>query len=269
MRIQRDIIWDIETEGAADEEFVRAITPPYPEFDADGVKTGDCKTDEAKAAKVERARQAHADQEEKYWAEKMEKRALRPETGRILTIGYLRADQPTEKAILDDADLDETRLLRRFWNVFQRTRSEGGKIIGWNSGGGMTCGFDLAYCIKRSWILGVPVPSGVTKGRFVCDTFVDLMQQWTLFGFKEFAKLDHCARVLGLGNKTEQEVCGATFAAWYRSGGQKKEKAVYYGKLDLVLTRDIYLRLNGLTLDGHGNAEESHSEAPPLENCSV
>lgn len=66
------IIYDIETMGSADEELVRAIKPPYPDFDPDGVKTGNCSTQAEVDEKIEQARAAHADQEKKYWAEKME-----------------------------------------------------------------------------------------------------------------------------------------------------------------------------------------------------
>lgn len=40
---EKDIIHDIETEGQADEVLVRAITPPYLEFDPTAVKTANCK----------------------------------------------------------------------------------------------------------------------------------------------------------------------------------------------------------------------------------
>ena len=57
------VIYDIETMGAADEDLVRAINAPFPEFDPAGVKTGDCRTEEAKIAKIEAARRSHAEQE--------------------------------------------------------------------------------------------------------------------------------------------------------------------------------------------------------------
>lgn len=238
------IVFDIETEGAASEELVRAISPAYPPFDAEGVKTGNCRSDKAIAAKIEQARAAHAEQEIKYWEEKMENRALSPETGRILTIGYLRVSEDDSAAIIDDGGGDEARLIRRFWKGYEKTRIEGGRLIGWNSGAGMSVGFDLGYLIKRSWILGVQMPREVIKGRFVSNVFVDLMQEWGLNQFRAFAKLDACARVLGIGNKTDQACTGGQFADWYHDPA-RREEAIAYAKLDLILTREIYLRLLG------------------------
>lgn len=240
--LENRIVFDIETMGAADEDLVRAINPPYPPFDPNGVKTGNCRSQKEVDEKIEKARIAHADQEAQYWEEKMEKRALSPETGRILTIGYLRASEPDEAAIIEDGGGDETVLVQRFWNGFEKLQVDCGKLIGWNSGAGMSVGFDLGFLIKRSWILGIPVPQGVTKGRFVSDVFIDLMQEWGMHQFRAFSKLDVCARVLGIGNKTDQECTGGQFAEWYLDP-LKKEEAIGYAKLDLTLTRDIYLRL--------------------------
>jgi hypothetical protein len=237
------IVFDIETMGAADEELVRSIHPPYPDFDPDGVKTGNCRIQAEIDEKIEKARAAHADQEVQYWAEKMEKRALSPETGRILTIGYLRASEPDAAAIIEDGRGDEALLIQRFWNGFEKLQVDRGKRIGWNSGAGMNVGFDLGYLIKRSWILGIPIPRGVTKGRFISDVFVDLMQEWGMHQFRAFAKLDVCSRVLGIGNKTDCQQCtGGQFAEWYLDT-ERREEAIRYAKLDLTLTRDIYLRL--------------------------
>jgi len=234
---QNDVVFDIETEGATSIEFVKSINPPYPKFDPSGVKCGNLKTEEEKAAKIEAAFTAHQEQEEAHWAEKISKAALSAETGRVVTIGYLPVGAPDDAAYLDDADFDEERLLRRFWAGYEKVVRLQGRIIGWNSNG-----FDVPYLIKRSWIVGVPVPPGVFRGKWISDTFVDLMQVWTVHEFKKFVKLDACARVLGIGNKTDQACCGAEFAKWYRDP-KRHEEAKRYGLLDLTLTRDIYRRL--------------------------
>lgn len=237
---QNDVIFDIETEGATTLEFIQEIYPPYPQFVPEGVKCGNLKTEEEKAAKVEAARQEHTAQEAAHWEQKLEKAALSAETGRVVTIGYLPVGAPDEEAYLDDADFDEERLLRRFWAGYEKVVRQRGRIIGWNSNG-----FDIPYLIKRSWIVGVPVPASVFRGRWISDTFVDLMQVWSVHEFKKFAKLDACARVLGIGNKTDQACCGAEFAKWYRDP-ERHEEAKEYGLLDLTLTREIYCRLSGV-----------------------
>jgi hypothetical protein len=232
------IIFDIETESCENPQWIRELTPDYPEFDESAVKTGDCKTEERRFAKIEVARQQHAEQEEAYWREKIDRAALTPEIGRVVTIGYLAAEAPDEEAILDDADFDEARLLRRWWAVYDRTLRNRGKLIGWNSDG-----FDVPYLVKRSWMLGVPVPSTVWKGRWLNDVFLDLMKLWGCHEFRKFAKLDVASKCLGFEQgKTGQECTGAEFAKWYRDPS-RHEQAVSYGKLDLTLTRAIYLRL--------------------------
>jgi hypothetical protein len=54
VNLSNHVIYDIETAGAASEELVRAINPPYPEFDPSGVKTGDCRTPEAATKRSKR-----------------------------------------------------------------------------------------------------------------------------------------------------------------------------------------------------------------------
>lgn len=232
-----DVIFDIETEGAATLEFIQEIYPPYAIFDPDKIEFEHQFTEGEKASKIEAARLNHVEQEELYWAEKFDKAALSAETGRVVTIGYLPVGAPDSEACLDDADFDEVRLLRRFWAGYEKVVRQRGRIIGWNSNG-----FDIPFLIKRSWILGVPIPSSVFRGRWISDTLLDLMLVWAVYEFRKSAKLDVCARVLGLGNKTDQACCGAEFAAWYRDP-ERHEEAKQYGLLDLKLTRAIYLRL--------------------------
>jgi len=245
-RLYHHIVWDIETEPdpRANEEYVRSITKPYPDFDPESVKTGNCRTEKECQDKIAEAQAAHAQQEAAYWTEKMTKRALAPETGKILTIGYLRASEPDSSAVIDDAGGDEKRLIQRFWRGYEVVHGNGGKYIGWNSGAGMNVGFDLKMLIVRSWIHGVPIPKSVMKGRFISDTYIDLMQYYGCFAFRAFNKLDTVSRVLGLGNKTDQECTGAQFSEWYHDPARHDE-AIAYAVQDLVLTRAIYLRLFG------------------------
>lgn len=239
---QHDVIFDIETEGASDIDFIRSINPPYPEFSPDAVKCGNCKTDEEKAAKVEAAMLAHDEQEKAHWQEKLDKAALSPEIGRVITIGYLPVAAPDDEAYLDDSGFDEAKLLRRFWKGYEKVVQKRGHILGWNSNG-----FDIPFIVKRSWILGVDVPTTIFRGRWISDTFLDLMQIWSVYEFRKFAKLDHCAKVFGIGNKSEQACTGAQFAAWYRDP-MRHERAKEYGLLDLILSRKIYERLTSRRL---------------------
>ena len=127
---QHDIIFDIETEGNCDLEFIRSINPPYPAFSPDAVKCGNLKTDEESAAKIEGARLAHEEQEKSHWIEKLDKAALSAETGRVITIGYLPVGAPDNDAYLDDSDFDEEKLLKRFWAGYEKVVRQRGRIIG-------------------------------------------------------------------------------------------------------------------------------------------
>jgi hypothetical protein len=247
-RLYHHVVWDIESEAdpRADEEYVRSITPPYPAFDSGEVDTGPARTEEDRQKVIAQAQAAHAQQEAAFWKDKMSKRALSPATGKILTIGYLRVTEPDSAAVIDDAGGDEKRLIKRFWKSYERIAADGGKLIGWNSGGGMNTGYDLHMLIVRSWIHNIPIPEGVMKGRFVSDRFIDLMRHFACYqyGGNNLWSLDAASKILGLGNKSDQECTGAQFAQWYHDPARRDE-AIAYAVQDLVLTRAIYLRLFG------------------------
>jgi len=225
------IAFDIETE-ALDPNTILERTKPHPEFDPASVKLGDCCTPEARSEKLARAEADYKKKEESYYARAVERGALAAETGRVLTIAYLPVE--TDEAFVD-FDHDEERLLRRFWAEYSRVKKMGGQLVGHN-----VVGFDLPFLLRRSWANHIAVPEQILNGRSLSPLFLDTMQVWAAGEFKRFIALDLLGEILGVGGKSDQEVCGADFARFWRAGGAKQELARAYAERDVFLVRDIY-----------------------------
>ena len=240
------VAFDIETESLP-REHVLSFSKPFKVFEPSKIKTGDCKTDEAKACKIACAKSAHDAEEREYLDNAASRGALNPDTGRVLSIGFRDAIQhqlllphlidPTEKA---DPDKVEWHMLAAFWARWEGFR-DSGMLLSWNG-----AGFDLPFLVRRSWILKVPIPHWVRRGRWWDDSHVDLMRLWNNYDPNAYTKLDHAARVLGLGSKSDQEVSGGSFAPFYREGGAKRELAIRYAIKDLELTAALGERMLGL-----------------------
>ena len=241
------IAFDIETEPLG-REWILSLTKPFRPFVAERVKTGDCKTPETANAKIAVARAKHEAEAETYYKTAVERGALAPETGRVLSIGFFSPDERPRMLVPhlltgSDPDEIERRMLAAFWARWHAVVHEGGMLLSWNGSG-----FDLPFILRRSWIQGIPVPNWARRGRHFHSSHVDLMQMWVGYSPHEFIKLDIAARVLGIGSKSEQEVTGARFAEYYHAGGDKRELAMRYALRDIELTArvgEIMLGLNG------------------------
>jgi len=127
--------------------------------------------------------------------------ALSAVTGRVLAIGYL--DAATEELGFF-ATGDEAADLAAFWRLVAPAGYLPAPIVGFNSNR-----FDLPFLIRRSWRLGVPVPSAFTRGRFLPSECVDILDTWKCGVREDSISLDTLARYLGVGRKTGS---GADFA---------------------------------------------------------
>lgn len=228
------VAFDIETESL-DRATVLSFTKPYKEFEPQRIKCGDCKTPDLAAAKIAVARAKHDEEERAYYEEQASRGALRPETGRVLSIGFWEGSKPQlllpHVITSDDPEETERRMLAAFWARWQALLDELGVLVSWNGEG-----FDLPFLIKRSWILRVPIPRWVRRGKWFHESHVDLMRVWTGYDPNGYVKLDHAARALRLGGKAEQEVDGGSFAPYYREGGAKRDLAIKYAVRDIELT---------------------------------
>ena len=241
------LAFDIETGGLDDEvlrERLPSFEPPPPPgpFDPAAVKCGNIggPTSEKGKAKIAEARKAHADlvqryaadviaAQEKHFADFKSRAALDATTGRVVAIGFLRDDQMESPDIID-CDQDEQAGLREWWDNVEDALHDRLPLIGFN-----VCHFDLPFLVRRSWLLGVPVPAGLRKGRYWSDLVVDLMQVWNFHG-RELIGLDRLARAFGIAGKVTEaegtEVSGAEFARLWR--GNRKAAEAY-------LHQDVWL----------------------------
>lgn len=249
------LFWDIET-ARQQEEAIRRVTRPFErsappgEFDPAKVKLGNTK-DQAKIdEKIAKAKADHAAAvaayesdtaaaEADYWRKKLDEAALSAATGRVVAIGCLSAENRLTMIIGEDAP-DEAAMLSKFWSLYLKMRAKKRSMVGVN-----ICLFDLPFLVRRSWILGVPVPNTVRDGRYWDRLFVDLRDAWLLgqrWGECE-SSLDHMAKTLGVGSKADGlagECSGKDFARMWESGDpQQRATARAYLVNDLELPQKI------------------------------
>ena len=245
------LCFDFET-GPLPEAIIRDRVPLYEpaplpgEFDSAAVKIGNLVDPGKIRAKIEAARQKHADTvagyeaslvtgEAEYWAKIMDRAALSPITGEIVAIGYLSTDD--DKQFLDYGRL-EAEMLDAFWAACQTCINNHHSIVGHNIEG-----FDLPFAVQRSWILSVDVPDYMHLS--VYDRrkyFTDTMVRWSMGarGKDGFVKLDTLARIFGIGGKPD-DIDGSMFAGLLLTD---PEKALAYLANDLQMTRGVAERLN-------------------------
>lgn len=203
------LIFDIET-GAQPESNLRLLAP---EFSA----PANYKDPEKIAAAIK----------EKY-DEWVDKAALDASTGRVVAIGVWTESKGIEIAGVDDT-ATESDVIASFWDLCRELVPKGGQLIGFN-----ILSFDLPFLIRRSLILGVPVPKWLRKqNRYWHDNLVDLMLEWTLGLYGERISLDRLAKCLGMDGKNGD---GAVFAGLWESN---REEAIAYLENDVLLTAKV------------------------------
>lgn len=247
------LVFDIET-GPLPLDQLRAIMAP-PEitpfdpsriapFDPNSVKYGNLKDPQKRAEKLRECEDAHAamvaaapvehertqrEAREKYEADFISHAALDATSGRVLAIIYVVGDaDPTI-----DADEDEAAMIGRFWNAFLWSVENKSRMAGHN-----VKGFDLPFLIRRSWVLGVPVPESVIReNRFWNPIFADTME---IFGCGQYGfriSLDNLCRALGLDGKNGS---GAMFGELWE---HDREAAVNYAVNEGHIHRNVAVRL--------------------------
>lgn len=235
------IVFDIETQPLPLDQIGQFMSPfdapaELPAFDPATVKTGNLKDaakiqskiDEAKAAHeaakanypkaVEAAKAAHV-------AAFLDRAALSPTTGRVLCVGYFSVSK--DKVVIDDGKGDEAGLIVTFWKQYTLARSSSQKLVGLN-----IFDFDLPFLIRRSWMLGIDVPTTVMKDDryFDATVFVDLRKRWLCgqhFSSCE-SNFDALAKALGTPGKNGQS--GKDFAKLWK---EDREAAITYLTEDL------------------------------------
>lgn len=239
-------VFDIETGPLSDEQLEKLCPefspPPHPgTFDPESVKCGNLGAAKA-AEKIQCDKEAHQAAVERYAADVeaakaahfaafKEKAALSATTGRVVAIGIeVNGETIIIGADRQGNDRHEDDILHTWWSFYRRCVAEQRPLVGFN-----THGFDLPFLVRRSWILGVPVPTSVRQGRYWNPLFIDLMKVWALDG-RDMVSLDTIARAFGLAGKINQvdgqEVSGAMFHELWKTN---RPAAVQYLARDLEL----------------------------------
>ncbi len=161
----------------------------------------------------------------------LQRAALSAVTGRVLAVGWW---QDGETTIIGEDDEAET--LRRVWEMVAAAGREGRTVVGFNSNR-----FDIPFMTRRSWALGVDVPSGVYGARGYVNglAFLDLMDEWACGDRQATIKLDTLAKFLGCGQKNGS---GAEFAGLWETD---RPKALEYLRNDILITVKVAARLIG------------------------
>lgn len=270
------IMWDIETGPRSKKNLDKFFVPPelpddpppFADFDEAAVKYGRAKKPETKERILAEKKAKHLADKEAYekktanWPKEkkrilaeafesfIEDAALSPITGRVCAIGYYYPGQKDpyriDQAGPGDNTDHEAAVLAGLWSQCNAVRiKRGSKMIGFNSNG-----WDLPFCIRRSWAHSIKVPDWIyeQKGRWtnLAPMFVDLLQIWKLGeqwykspveGIKH--NLDTICKFMGVGRKTPG-ISGKDFHRLYLT---EPEKAMKYLRTDLDLTHGLALAL--------------------------
>lgn len=211
------MVFDIETGPLPLEQIESAM----PEFDPTEVKVGNMKDPALIAAKIEAAK---VNQRRQF----IERAALDPTTGTVLAIGMMDAATGLPFILVDD----EQVMLNEFWDSIRDSKGEILRLCGFN------CNlFDLPFLVRRSWHLGIPIPTGLRNGRYWSDKVTDLRDVWQLGDRTAHGSLDRICKFLGLGEKLGD---GKDFAALLASD---RTQAIAYLEQDLNLTRKLAQRM--------------------------
>lgn len=216
------LFWDIET-GPRPEEELQSL---YHEKTLDEfAATSD------KRWKAETVAEKFEQYKVTAWQEFVQKAALSATTGRVLLIGVLNNDDFHGFGVDNEAGIIAT-----FWDLVTDALEVKLRIIGHNSNS-----FDLPFLVRRSWLLGVPVPREIRQGRYWNPLFLDTMEAWS-FGAREYTSLNDIGRFFGVGQKTAG-VCGGDFARlWFGTPAEHKQ-ALEYNEQDLRLTAAIAAKM--------------------------
>lgn len=205
--------FDIETAPLSDEE-LQAICPKFSES---SVKFGRTTDPEKRRKIAEKARESHFD-------DFKEKAALCPSTGRVLVVALCTANTG-DVTFLEGSELE---LLEMFWLTTRAHKRSSCKMAGVN-----IYDFDLPFLIRRSWIVGCPVPPFAidlqSKWMNFDPMFVDLRLCWQCGNRQATSNFDHIGRALGTGGKSAGDH-GKHFAELY---AKDRQAALEYAANDV------------------------------------
>jgi hypothetical protein len=224
------ITWDIET-APRSEAYLKSVyqEPTFEEFSE---KCNQHWGEEARRTNFEKMKNQNL---QKF----IDDAALHAETCRVCAIG-VRGERGAAILGVDaatpmDADVDhdnseESTIIQKFWSKVDAALTAKRRLIGVN-----IYGFDLPILCRRSFILGVPIPEGVRRGRYWNELFVDLMDVWGCGKPNFYISLNNLGGILGVGGKEKENPCdGAGFHKYWYGGKEERELAKRYLLNDLA-----------------------------------
>ena len=162
---------------------------------------------------------------------------LHAEIGQVTMIGYIKSDG---KFYCDSQSktLSEANILREFWALWKATTMGTQLVVDAKFIGHYIRGFDVPFLIRRSWILGVPVPYNVLTDRgYLNDKFVDVHATWQLGDKQESISLEMLSKVFGVRQKGKAMSGAEVPAAWL--AGKHKE-CIDHCRDDLEITKAVH-----------------------------
>ena len=177
--------------------------------------------------------------------ERFRELALRPEQGRVLTIGLVveDGDRVVHQGVLGrDREtgrfhLDEARTLRAFWALLKDFNPYQDLLVGHN-----LLDFDLQFLCKRSVIRRVRPSFDVCFARFRQRPVYDTMWEWN--HWRKCISLHELAEALGIESPKVGGLDGGQVYEAYRDG--RHDEIALYCMRDVECTREVYYRLNFL-----------------------
>lgn len=193
-------------------------------------------------------RYAEKEQDDKLKEQKKEETerylSLYPFTAKVLAIGMLNTEtegslvlynsKEGDEVIVEEKNLiyknlDETEILRLFWNYLSKTN----KIITFNGRN-----FDIPFLMIRSAILGVKPSLNLIQNRYNITHHIDLLDQFTFYGITKKFNLDFYCHAFGISSPKSKGITGMEIKELYRAG-KIKDIAVYCGE-DVKATFGLY-----------------------------
>lgn len=138
---------------------------------------------------------------------------------------------------IDQHKSDEEGIIRRLWEIVNLIRYRSGRLIHHNGHG-----FDLPFCVNRSYVYRIMPPQLRTKYRSFEDFSVDLLDVWKQgrYRMQGPSKLDAIAKVLGVAAKATADdgskITGDQFWKMLREGQLALAKT--YLESDIVATHE-------------------------------
>jgi hypothetical protein len=166
----------------------------------------------------------------------LEKAALTPEHANIAIVGIYTPGQVTEveQWVLGEEGVTEKQMLYGVLDVLRMTLRRGDYILGWN------VGFDIKMLVRRSWILGIPVPPELFNplSRYpVSVEVVDMMTKFSAGDFKvPYTSLDNAFKAMSLPGKMD----GGEFGKLWL---EDRQKAIKYNEEELLGQASLYRRM--------------------------